>query len=370
VIDSRVRGRRSGAILAAALFIIAAMPGLVTAANSRMLFIGSPDAQTNDGKLLPTTVSKPGPGAPDNATKFVVQIKSTDNQNIAHTVLTIDADKQHAAGLSLETFYDPNPAGQDDASPDFCGRSGDVITCNYSNFSAGTRTIAVIVDVTSDYVAPALQPLFWAKVTTNNENGSNQQLFIAASGPVVGDDTPPAPFNVSAFDANLLTSFAPPGQAKHLFTSAPSGDNKLSTTIDFTAHGTGDTVAITEGTSTDTTYKCPTFLSCETTYSEVITSTETFGTPYFKWTLTALVPKNYTLSQGFVVHYPKGAQTYNPVNDQYWILYFKDKTSFCGALEITSNGHCISSLNLTKPVNGFSTLTITFVTNHQGGAKY
>lgn len=348
------------------------MPGLVTAGNSRTLWIGSPDAQTNAGQISATPVSKPGPGAPDNATLFIVQIKSTDNQNLAHTVLTIDADKQGAAGLSLETYYDPNPAAPDDASSDFCSPNGDVITCNYGSLTAGsTRTVAVVVKVTSDYVAPASQPLFWARVTTNNENGSNQQLFIAASGPTAGDDTPPAPFNVSGFDANLLTSFAPPGQVKHFFTSAPSGDNKLGTTIDFTAHVAGDTVAITEGTSSSTTYQCPSFLRCEVAYSEVITSTETFGAPsYFKWTLTALVPKSYTLSQGFVVHYPKGAQTYDPVNDQYWILYFKDKSSFCGTLDITSNGHCIKSLDLTKPVNGFSTLTVEVVMDHQGGLKY
>jgi hypothetical protein len=352
------------------LIVVAAVPSLVTAANSRTLWIGAPAADVNAGKLFPTTVSIPDAApAPVNATKFVVQVLSTDNQTLAHAVLTINANFQNATGLSLETFYDPD--GGSDADATFCSSAGSVITCNYGNLVAhGERTIAVIVDVAANYVAPASQPLFWAKVTTNNENGSNQQLFIAASGPVTGDDTPPTPFNVSAFDANLLSSFAPPGQVKHLFTSAPSGANKLGTTIDFTAHGTGDTVAITEGTSNSTTYQCPTFLSCETTYSEVITSTETFGSPYFKWTLTALVPKNYTLSQGFVVHYPKGAQTYDPVNDQYWILYFKNKTSFCGSSEITSNGHCISSLTLTKPVNGFSTLTVTVVMDHQGGLKY
>lgn len=356
--------RRSGAILAATLLIVAAVPGLATAANSRMLFIGSPDAQTNDGKLFPTTVSKPGPGAPDNATKFVVQIKSTDNQNIAHTVLTIDADKQHADGLSLGTFYDPNPAAPDDASP--CSASGDVITCNYENLSAGTRTVAVVVNVTSGYVAPPAQPLFWAKVTTNNENGSNQQLFVAASGPSDDVGTPPPPFNVSAFDPNLLASFAAPGQVKHLFTSSPTSGGTLGTTIDFTAHSAGDEVAIKEGASDAGTYPCPQ-PTCISEYSEVSIGDGSFSsTSYLTWKLTALVPKTYVLSQGFVAHFD--TLTHND-----WTLFFKDKSSLCGTnipAKIASAHQClIGTPTLSKPVGGFSTLTVIVAMDHQGGMK-
>ncbi len=88
------------------------------------------------------------------------------------------------------------------------------------------------------------------------------------------------------------------------------------------------------------------------------------ASPYFTWTIVAKVPKTYSLSQGFLAHYDTNATDYN------WILFFKAKASFCGSLEITSNGHCIKYLDLSKPVGGVSTLTIIFVTNHQGGAKY
>lgn len=341
------------------------MPALATAANTRTLWIGSPDAKTNAGKIFATPVSIPGSDAPTNATLFVVQIKSTDNQNLAHTVLVIDANKQGATGLSLETFFDPD--GGDDASSTFCGSSGSVITCDYGSLPARTdRTVAVVVDVTSDYVAPANQPLFWAKVTTNNENGTNQQLFIAASGPSADDPDAPSPgFSVNAFDPDKENTFVPAGQAKQLFTSAAGGSNKLQTTVNFTSTG-GDVVAINEGDSTASLYRCPTGLTCTaTTYSEVITSSGAFtSSPYFTWKLTALVPKNYTLSQGFVAHYLDGAR------DPDWILLFKNKSSFCGTAEITANGHCIKTLTLSKPVNGVSTLTVEVVMDHQGGLKY
>lgn len=369
MIGSHVRSRRSGAILAATLIVIAAVPGLVTAANSRTLFIGAPDAQTNDGKLLPTTVSKPGPGAPDNATKFVVQIKSTDNQNLAHTVLTIDANFQGAAGLTYNTIYDPNTGGDDDASSTFCSHVGTLITCDYGSLTPaiGSRTVAVVVNVTSDYVAPAAQPLFRAKVTTNNENGANQQLFLAASGPSDGITTPPPPFNVSAFNANLLTSFAPPGQLRHLFTSSPTSGGTLGTTIDFTAHSAGDDVAITEGSSSPSTYPCPANLTCISEYSEVSIGAGSFSsTSYLTWTLVALVPKNYSLSQGFVAHFD--SLTHND-----WTLFFKNSTAYCGtdvAAKIASARHClVGTPTLTKPVNGFSTLTVIIAMDHQGGMK-
>jgi hypothetical protein len=367
VIDSRIRSRRSGAILAAALFIIATMPGLATAANSRSLFIGAPDAVTNDGKLFPTTVSKPGQGAPDNATKFVVQIKSTDNQNLAHTVLTIDANFQGTDGLTFNTIYDPNQVGDDDAT--FCGHVGTLITCDYGSLTPaiGSRTVAVVVNVTDGYVAPANQPLFWAKVTTNNENGSNQQVFIAASGPTDGVITPPPPFNVSAFNPNLLTSFAAPGQVKHLFTSSPTVGGTLGTTVDFTGHSAGDEVAIKDGASDPATYPCPAKLTCISEYSEVSIGDGSFSaTSYLTWTLVALVPKSYTLSQGFVAHF-------NTLTNNDWTLFFKNASSYCGTgfpATIAPAQQCIvSKPTLSKPVNGFSTLTVIVAMNHQGGMK-
>ena len=354
MIGSRLRGRRSGAILAATLLIIAAVPGVVTAANSRNLWIGSPDAQTNANQLLASTVSVPAADTSVNSTVFLVQIKSTDNQTIAHTILTVNANFRSNAGLTLNSIYDPN--GGADANP--CAINGSVITCDYGNLGAfGQHTIAVVVDVAPTYVAVnQVTPLFWARVTTNNENGSNQQLFTADSGT----------FAVSAFNADKLNTFVPPGQSRLLFTSPVGGTNTLQSKVNFATTG-GKIVSMNEGTSTNALYRCPTGLSCQPLFSEVTAGDGAFPTsPYFTWTLTAIVPKTYNKSQGFVAHYPTGATNAD------WILLFKNSSSLCGTnldAKIAAQGHCISALSVTKIDRDTQLLVVTLVMDHQGGMK-
>ncbi len=186
MIDSRIRSRRSGAILAATLIVIASVPGLVTAANSRTLFIGAPDLLVdadhdgipdNPGILTPTPVSKPL-GTNIHSTYFEVEILSTDNQNLAHTVLTVTVPTP--TGITVHDPYDPTPDGTDAAA---CFPSSPVIegvtsfTCDYGSLSArGERTIAFVVDVASTFNAANQAIKFVsAKVETNNETGPNQQ---------------------------------------------------------------------------------------------------------------------------------------------------------------------------------------------------
>jgi hypothetical protein len=368
VIGSRVRGRRSGAILAATLFIIAAMPGLATAANTRGLLIGSPVLTgATKGILTLTPVSVPvSPNV--HSTYLEVEILSTDNQNLSHTVLAVTLPKQ-TTDITVHSPYDP--AGGTDA--DLCTRSdglvNTVFTCDYGSITPANpeRTIAFVMDVASTFNTATQAATFAsAQVTTNNENGTNQQTFPADSGS----------FQVQARNANHLASWVPSGQLQKSFSTSglndsTSGDpGNLSSTITFDTSA-NETVSLTDGItikSPTSKYQCPTVpvvLTCRDDYSEAVTTSGFFSaSPYFTWTLTAKVTKAYSLSQGFLAHYDTNAPDYN------WILFFKDKSSFCGSLEITSNGHCIKYLNLTKPVGGFSTLTITFVTDHQGGAKY
>jgi hypothetical protein len=359
VFGSRIRGR-SGAILAASLLVLTTVPGLASAANTRSLFLGSPDAQTNDKVLLPTTVSVPGDApAPINSTLVVVQLKSIDNQTIAHAVMKINWNAQSRTDLSFNQLYDPN--GGTDA--DACTRDGNVITCDYGNLPArAVRTVAVVVDVARGFdTIHQATPLFSASATTNNENGTNQQLFLADSGT----------FKVNVFNGDKENTFLPAGLTKKtLFTSAVSGDNKLQTTVNFVPTG-GKLVAITEGTTQDTgPYQCPTSLglACQPFFSEVTAGDGAFGdTPFFTWTLTALVPKTYSLSQGFIAHYATGA------TDPNWTLLFKNKSAFCGldiAGKIASSHQCIVSATLTKVDKTSNLLVIEAVMDHQGGAKY
>lgn len=360
-------GRLATVSLGAALLASASLVGGVSGADTRILWIGAPDLTTDDvapfgepdnaGILFPTKVSVPGPGLGPYATMFEVQILNGGGQNLANTVLTIDADVQDVATLSLNTIYDPD--GGDDASSDFCSIDGDTITCDYASLSAGTeRTVAVVVDVTSAYdVATQVTPLFAASVTTNNENGANQQTFEATSGA----------FGVDAFGADGLNTFLLDGVTAALGTTGVTGSNKLSTNVNFNT-ANKELVSIVEAAATAVKYLCPAGLDCQPEYSEVTTTTGTFGTaPYFRWTITAIVPKMYALSQGFVAHYPTDAL--NPD----WILPFKSKNSSCGDdidATIAAQGQCINVLSLTKFDKSSNLLTVEVIMDAQGGMRF
>lgn len=343
---SRLRSRL-GAILATALFTVALVPGLATAANTRDL----------DISMSVTKVSVPATGTGPNATKVEVSILNSGTENLAHTVLAIDWNNKDLAGLSLNTYYDPD--GGDDASSTFCSTSDTVITCDYGSLGAGaSRTVAVIVNVSSAFTATTTTDLFRAVATTNNENGSNVQLFPVTSGA----------FKVTPLNANALFTYLLGGANPTLFTSNVGGDGgNLSTNVKFN-NSNNELVAISEGTSSVSLYPCPSGLSCQPDYSEVTTTSGTFDTtPFFTWKLTALVPKTYTTSQGFLAHSTDGGATYD------WILYFKDKSAACGTdieAKIASQGHCIKTLSLTKFDKTFNLLVVESVMDHQGGLKY
>lgn len=362
VSGSRLRSRRLGAILATALFTIALVPGLATAANSRDLFIGTPVLTADtDGIISPTPVSRPL-GADVHSTYVQVGILSNDNQTLAHTVLTVRIPTP--TGLTVHDPFDPGPSTTD-ADP--CTPSFDTtnkvttITCNYDSLEAfGERTIAMVIDVASTFViAGQASPFISAQATTNNENGQNLQHFDANSGA----------FQVQDFSANHLDSWVPNGTHGKAFSTAAlgeSGAGKLSSTISFDTSA-NETISLTDGTTVQNgKYQCPAaFPNCQSDFSEAVTATGSFtSSPYFTWTVNALVPKTYSLSQGFVAHYVTG-QT-----DPDWILLFKSRASFCGSLEITSNGHCIKTLTLDKYDKTNNKLTLVLVMNHQGGLKY
>jgi hypothetical protein len=290
-----------------------------------------------------------------------VEILSTDNQNLAHTVLTVTFPKQ--TDITVHNPYDP--AGGTDANP--CARSDGLVnivfTCDYGSLTPALpeRTIAFVMDVASTFNTVTQAARFVsAQVTTNNENGTNQQTFPASSGS----------FQVQARNPNHLASWVPSGQSNASFSTAALGSQdagNFSSTIAFDT-SSNEAVALTEGTTT-AYYPCPTGLACAlpTEYTEATTTSGSFaGSPYFRWTLRALVPKTYTFSQGFVAHYLSQTDT-DPD-----ILYFKDKSAYCGsdtAAKIAAANWCIFSAALSKPVGGFSTLTLILLMNHQGGMK-
>ena len=358
-----------------ALLAMAMISAPALGADTRVLWIGAPDLSVDvqpdpadgipdtNGVLLPTRVTVPATGKGPYATMFQVEILNDGGQNLAHTTLTIQANATGRAGLSLATIYDP--AGGSDADTTFCSTSGDTITCDYGSLGAGQeRTVAVVVNVTSSYVATG-QPsdLFSATVTTNNENGSNTQTFSASS----------KAFAVEATGSDTLSTFVLDGVVgENLATSDVDAANKLNTNVTFDTSNK-ELVRINEGTSS-VVYPCPAGLNCQATYSEVTTTTGSFSTtPFFVWRITAIVPKTYSLSQGFVVHYPTGATTYDESLDGYWKLLFKNKSALCGvdiAAKIASVGHCLNGVpTLTKFDKTTNKLVIEVIMDHQGGMR-
>jgi len=121
VIGSRLRGRRSGAILAAALFIIAAMPGLATAAN--------PSWSIKIVKLPPSVVS---------------------GQDAGYRVTIANAGPSNINGLSLSTnIAAPVTYFSQLAGPGTCASINVPFTCNLGTMNAGQSTTFTIAYKTS-----------------------------------------------------------------------------------------------------------------------------------------------------------------------------------------------------------------------------
>jgi hypothetical protein len=363
--------------------------GLATAANSRILYLGS-NLVGSDNKIIDEVINATGlPGhdlIPDNAgnaadkgilvptpvsagytTVIPIQVLNGDNQTIAHVNLTFPTPGTATAldsSLTITGHAGPNGTNCVD------NKSGDRIvsvTCNFDNLAAGAlRTVYVFVSTTTASPAVAT-PLFSVQVTTNNENGSNLQLFKADS----------RGFTVQAQGNDGLDAFAPNGQTvPPLQTRGPSGSNKLQTRVDFaqTANGNLVTIAETDSGSTSFKYICPAGLECqpfETTISVqdgLTGNAATFGNPFLKVTLTALVPKTFNLNKAFVAHYDTAN---NNVND--WTLFWATKSTKCGSDPVKTMQNldqCFLNATLSKPdADGFETLVLTVLMKHNGGMR-
>ena len=367
--------RKLVAMAAATTIALSFVAGTATAATdtSRILWIGTNLVDSNnaiidlDGdhipdnnlKLIPTAVNA------TYSTAVPIQVRNGDNQTIAHVVVTFPASGTLDPSLPITDV-----GGTDKGScPTVVDSNGKVtgVSCTFDNLAAGAlRSFFVVVSTT---VATSSQDLFTAKVTTNNENGQNTQLFTATSGA----------FKVQAPNANGLSAFVAPGQVAKTFKTDPAGgNNKLQTKLDFTETSGGNLVSIaeTEG-GTTFLYRCPTELGlvCQPAETSISVqdgltgSSATFGSaPFLSVTLTALVPKTFNLNKAFVAHY--GASNTTPD----WILYWATKTDRCGtdiAAKLATVDQCFNTATLSKPdANGLETLVLQVITKHNGGMRY
>ncbi len=395
--DRRTRTRRKlAAIAAASLFALSMLgSGTVTGANSRTLYIGT-DLVDANGVIIDNVINLTGlpgqDGIPDNAgpepgtignvgvliptpvnagfsTAVPIQILNGGNQTLAHVLLSFPiTGTSLTSGLTITDIGGTNAAS---CWKVFDGSTPPAVTgvsCNFDNLAAGAvRSFFVVVAVSSTFDTTQTN-LFTASVTTNNENGSNLQYFTASSGS----------FQVLATNPDGLSTFVPPGQlSKSFSTDAVVGSNKLQTKLDFTQSAGGNLVAIAEDNTTETTYlyKCPSGLTCQPVETTITIQDGLSGTsagfsssPFLTVTLTALVPKTYTLSKAFVAHYGTDAT----VPD--WILYWGTKSTRCGAdiaAKLATIDQCFNSATLSKPdATGNQTLVLQFVAKGNGGNRY
>ncbi len=332
--------------------------GAATAADSRILYVGSGPLPAGHGVLTPTAVTQGG------ATKIDVTVLNGDNQNIANTVLYFPVNGTPLApGLTVSYVFGPD-AG-------FCTPTGAAaatsVRCDFGNLRAGaSRTVSILVDVASNFPLTAATPLFTVNVETNNENGSNSQVFQASSGS----------FAVQAPGSSLLGTYVKPGitQTQTLGTSGELGSaNKLTTAVSFKpSQANGNLVQIVEESGVAVEYVCPAGLVCqsEATTVDIDDGSGDFSaSPYLTWQLTAQVPKTFTLSKAFVAHYPTGATASD------WQLFWNTKTDKCGSnpgATLAASGQCIMSATLSRPdrTTGLATLTIVVLTDHNGGMRF
>jgi hypothetical protein len=251
----------------------------------------------------------------------------------------------------------------------FCSPTGATsaisVQCDFGSLAAfSSRTISILVDVAAGFSGTGA--LFTANVETNNENGSNSLVFEATSGG----------FTVDPSTNNDLGTYAKPGHTTaqtFATTGAPGLANKLTTAVTFkTNTASGNLVQIAEASGTFFGYVCPSGLTCQpdaTTVDIDDGNGDFSASPYLTWTLTAQVPKTFTLSKAFVAHYPTGSTTSD------WQLFWSSKSDKCGAnpgATVASKGQCLLSATLGKPdrVTGLATLVITVLTDHNGGMRF
>jgi hypothetical protein len=290
----RMGAWRRLAVLAGAAMIVTSMVGAstVTAANTRLAFVGSPPVPTTAPDPTATGLLTFTPVTAGGATKVDYAVHSYDNQNLTHVFLNLpSATVPQAAGLTVATVY-----GADAGSCTWTA-GGTTVSCDFGKLTPRKpdRAITVVWNVAATFDT-AQVPVFTASLQVNEEtnpNGTNVQVYQANSGTA----------QVEPGSANLVDTFIPPGQAKQTISTSALGEvdaGSLSTAITVPANQSGTVHLKDLNTSTDP-FVCPAGYVCQSDYS--IAAIPSFSGPYLEWTLTAIVPSTYRLQQAFVAHY-------------------------------------------------------------------
>jgi hypothetical protein len=247
-------GRRGTLVAITALLASQAFVGTASAADTRLIYVGSGPVGTAPGVLTLTPVSAGG------TTVTNVIVKNIDNQTLSHVVLTFQAP---ATGLSLSGWFGTNAAS---CAP---GASAPLV-CDFGNLAKNqTRTLSVYYDATSAVAAHISAQISFNETKPNG--GGNTHIE-----PIGGDVT------VTNGGCNALATFLPPGVAKTLLpddgTACPNDPQRSALIIPAAPGGNVATV----DDNADAT-GCPSGYSC---FGKAVSATVNDGatvSPYLTW---------------------------------------------------------------------------------------
>jgi hypothetical protein len=320
VIGSHLRSRRLGAILATAVFTLTLVPGVVTAAETRVVYVGDP-AQVNANPLPNPFEIHPTAVSAGNTSYFDVLIKNKGKQTLTGATIgmgTLIAKlSDGSAGPALPGDWkieDITPVPGISGNTPTCSTDpvssapntglvtpgGDYIgfSCNFGNLARnGQGAIRVYLKAGSSLSSPDLIQVS-GKVAENvgGNVGSNSNTFFA-----VGTGT----FYFTG-DGVIAGLFSP--SSKH-------PDNHLAgapkTEVDFTLL-TGDYVlSIQEVTPEADVLPCPDGHTCLGGASIVHLNFGNAVSPYFVWTMQFPVDSSYKLSKNTAfVHFNDDGVTF------------------------------------------------------------
>jgi len=160
VTGSRVRGRRIGGILAASLFILSTMPGMVAAANNRNVYFGSPAPDGTGGNTIGTPITYGTLGGETKVTAggrtaVKVLIENKDNQTLNHVKFAggtnadakpDNATNQTPSGTSLPATASIAAVFSDSTLTTCSALPASGVDCDLGQLAAGSSiTLTVVI---------------------------------------------------------------------------------------------------------------------------------------------------------------------------------------------------------------------------------
>jgi hypothetical protein len=274
---SRVR-RWVASVAIAGLLVSQAFVATVSAADTRLIYVGSGPVGTDPGLLTLTPVTVGGASATN------VIVKNIDNQNLSHVKLTFAAP---AAGLTLSGWFGTNAGSCTPVDPS-------PLLCDFGNLAKGqTRTLTVLYTATAAVAASISAQITFNETKPNG--GSNTHIE-----PIGGNVTP------TNGGCDAVATFLPPGQVNKV---VGTGCALSSSNPQITSVAVPGSLVSAIRVADETGTLCDPSVVCFGQNSIADIAVDTTDTVI--WTITWQVPANFNVQKLGVLHFPDGSTTAN-----------------------------------------------------------